>query len=108
MKVQMPVKVQTLSMLDPARRRLMIVAAALALLAIPFAAHAQGIVGGAERGAREGNRAAGPVGGVVGGAVGAGVGGVVGGVNGVLGIHDRRYHRRHGYYDRRGRYHRYR
>ena len=50
-------------------------ALALALLAIPHAGHAQGIVRGAQEGAYEGNRAAGPVGGVVGGAIGAGVGG---------------------------------
>jgi hypothetical protein len=69
---------------------------ALALLALPHFAHAQGIVGGAEEGVRRGNRAAGPVGGVVGGALGAGVGGVVGGVKGVLGIPDRRgYRHRH-------------
>jgi hypothetical protein len=95
-----------------ARRRITlafaVAAAALAFVALPAASHAQGIVGGAERGAREGNRAAGPVGGVVGGAVGAGVGGVVGGVKGVLGVPDRSYRKRGGYYDRHGRYHRYR
>jgi hypothetical protein len=84
---------------SPLRLHLLAALSALALLAIPHLAHAQGIVGGAEEGARRGNRAAGPVGGVVGGAVGAGVGGVVGGVKGVLGVPDRRahrsYHRRH-------------
>lgn len=77
-----------------ARRPVMAILAALALLAVPHLAQAQGIIGGAEEGVRRGNRAAGPVGGVVGGAVGAGVGGVVGGVKGVLGVPDRRYHRR--------------
>lgn len=65
-----------------------ILAAAIvgAALSLPLAAHAQGLVRGAQDGAAVGNRAAGPVGGVVGGAVGAGVGGAVGGVKGVLGI----------------------
>ena len=62
---------------------------------------------GAHQGSREGNRAAGPIGGAVGGAIGAGVGGVVGGVKGVLGVPERSYRKR-GYYDRHGRYHRYR
>lgn len=81
----------------------------LALLAIPYAGHAQGIVRGAQEGAAEGNRAAGPVGGVVGGAVGAGVGGAVGAVNGILGLPNRgwrRGHRCRGYY-RHGYYHCY-
>lgn len=84
-------------------------AIALALLAIPHFAHAQGIIGGAQEGAREGNRAAGPVGAVVGGAVGAGVGGAVGAVDGVLGVP--RHHWRHGcrgFYDRYDRFHCYR
>jgi len=75
----------------------------LALLAIPHAGHAQGLVRGAQEGAYEGNRVAGPVGGVVGGAVGAGVGGAMGAVKGVFGIPDRgwrRGHRCRGYYDR--------
>jgi hypothetical protein len=78
--------------------------ALLAMLAVPFAAHAQGIVGGAREGAYRGERAAGPIGGVVGGAIGAGVGGAVGGVKGVLGIPDRRAHRhyyRHRHYRHR-------
>ncbi len=81
------------------RIKLPLAAAALvlALLAMPHAGHAQGVVGGMEGGAqqgeREGGRAAGPVGAVVGGAVGAGVGGAVGAVNGVLGIGGYRYHR---------------
>jgi hypothetical protein len=90
-------------------------AMALALLAAPGLAQAQGVIGGMERGAhqgaREGNRAAGPVGGAVGGAIGAGVGGVVGGVKGVLGIPDRGYRRGQrcrGYYDKHHRFHCYR
>ena len=79
----------------------------LALLVIPRAGHAQGIVRGAQQGAYEGNRVAGPVGGVVGGAVGAGVGGAVGAVKGVFGIPDRGYRCR-GYYDRRGSFRCYR
>lgn len=60
-----------------------------AILATPFAAHAQGLVGGAERGADQGNAVAGPVGAVVGGAVGA----AAGTVGGILGIGDRpRFH----------------
>jgi len=54
--------------------------AALVILAMPLAAQAQGIIGGAQEGAYQGNRAAGPVGAVVGGTVGAAVGGVEGGV----------------------------
>jgi len=84
----------------PLRSRVVIAAAALALPAIPLAASAQGVVGGAEigahSGARTGKRVAGPVGGAVGGAVGIGVGGVIGGVNGMLGINPRYHrHRRH-------------
>ena len=90
--------------------RLLFAAAAilLALLSLPQAGHAQGIVRGAQEGAHEGNRIAGPVGGVVGGAVGAGVGGAVGAVEGVLGIPHR--HSRHcrGYYDGYHRFHCYR
>jgi len=92
-------KTEALFMFTSAHRRFMFAAAALAVLAMPIAAHAQGVIRGMEGGANEGsyrgNRAAGPVGGVVGGAVGAGVGGVVGGVNGVLGIDNRRGYRRH-------------
>jgi hypothetical protein len=84
-------------------------ALAFALAVIPPVAHAQGIIGGAERGSREGGRAAGPVGAVVGGAVGAGVGGAVGAVNGVLGIpHRHYYHHCHGFHDRYGHFHCYR
>src|SRR6476619_3946710 len=53
-----------------------------AMLALPVAAQAQGIPGGATHGFHEGNRIAGPVGAVVGTAVG----GVIGGVEGVFGI----------------------
>jgi hypothetical protein len=60
-------------------------AALLAALAMPLAAHAQGVPGGMEQGAREGNRAAGPIGAIVGGTIG----GVVGGVAGVLGVEQR-------------------
>ncbi len=85
---------------------------ALAWLALPQFAHAQGIIRGAHEGAHEGNRIAGPVGGVVGGAVGAGVGGAVGAVEGVLGVPHRSYYHRHyhcrGYRDGYGRFHCYR
>ena len=57
-------------------------ATAAVFLALPFAAGAQGVVGGAAQGANEGGRAAGPVGAVVGGAAGA----VTGGVAGLLGV----------------------
>ena len=67
------------------KTRLIMAAGFLAVLWMPLAAQAQGVVGGAERGAAEGNRAAGPAGAVVGGVVGGVAGGVVGGVKGVLG-----------------------
>ena len=57
----------------------------VAMLALPVAAQAQGVPGGASHGFHEGNRIAGPVGAVVGTAVG----GVIGGVEGVLGINHR-------------------
>lgn len=63
-----------------------------ALLAMPLAAQAQGLVGGARAGAAAGDHALGPIGGVVGGAVGAGIGTV----NGALGIHRHRCYYRHG------------
>jgi hypothetical protein len=66
------------------RFKLLIGTAALAV-ALPLAANAQGVVGGAERGAAAGGAAAGPVGAAVGGAVGA----VTGGVAGVLGVDER-------------------
>ena len=61
-------------------------AIAAALLLVPAAAGAQGVVRGAQDGAAVGNRAAGPVGGAAGTVVGGAVGGAVGGVKGVLGI----------------------
>ena len=92
-----------------AMRGLAVLAFALALLAIPQFAHAQGLVGGMERGAAQGSydggRAAGPVGAAVGGAVGAGVGGAVGAVDGILGIPGPRCR---GYYNRYGHWRCYR
>src|SRR5258707_14690828 len=95
----------------PVRLAFAAAAILLALLAIPHAGNAQGIVRGAREGSYEGNRIAGPVGGVVGGAVGAGVGGAMGAVNGVLGIPNRGWHRGHrcrGYYNRYGHFRCYR
>jgi hypothetical protein len=113
--ILMKIKTSTLPTTQPVRITFAAAAMALALLAAPHMANAQGVIGGMERGARhgshEGNRAAGPVGGAVGGAIGAGVGGVVGGVKGVLGIPDRGYRRGHrcrGYYDRHHRFRCYR
>jgi len=54
----------------------------VAAMAVPLAAHAQGVPGGFAHGASEGWRIAGPIGAVV----GAPVGGVIGGIEGVLGI----------------------
>jgi hypothetical protein len=90
--------------------RLLLAAAAilLALLSLPQAGHAQGIVRGAQEGSYEGNRIAGPVGGAVGGVVGAGVGGAVGAVEGVFGIPHRGHRRCRGYYDGYHRFHCYR
>ena len=79
------------------KTRFVMAAAVLTLLAMPFAAEAQGIVGGAQEGARAGNRAAGPVGGAVGAVGGGVVGGVVGGVKGVLGVPESRGVRRANY-----------
>lgn len=82
------------------KMNLLIGSAFLAVFAMPLAAQAQGVPGGAAHGFYEGNRIAGPVGAVVGTAVG----GVVGGVEGVLGLDQRyyvsetphyRHHRRH-------------
>lgn len=69
------------------KMKLLIGSAFLAVLAMPLAAQAQGVPGGAAHGFDEGNRIAGPVGAVVGTAVG----GVIGGVEGVLGL-DQRYY----------------
>jgi hypothetical protein len=55
------------------------------VVSLPFAAHAQGTIRGAEEGAAAGDRAAGPVGAVVGGAIGA----AAGTVGGILGAEDR-------------------
>ena len=71
------------------RSTIFALAATAAIIALPIAANAQGIVGGANQGARDGNRAAGPVGAVVGGAVGA----VGGGIAGLIGADQRpRFH----------------
>src|SRR5260370_38517855 len=93
----------------PVRPMLAAAAVLLALLAMPHAGHAQGIVRGAQEGAYEGHRVAGPVGGGVGGAVGAGVGGAVGAVVGGLGLPYYGRHRYgHGNYDGYRRFHCYR
>lgn len=75
------------------------VSTAVAILAMPFAAGAQGIGRGAAEGSDTGNRVAGPVGGLVGGVVGGAVGGASGAVKGVLGIPQRTDYRRRGYRD---------
>jgi hypothetical protein len=102
--IQMKTKTSTLQLGTSVKVYLAVAATALALLAIPHAGHAQGVIRGAEQGSREGvrkgGRAAGPVGAVVGGAIGTGVGAAVGGVRGVLGID--RGRRCRGYYTRRG------
>src|SRR5262247_2261725 len=59
--------------------------ATFVLVSLPFVAHAQGTIRGAEEGAAAGNRAAGPVGAVVGGAIGA----ATGTVGGILGVEER-------------------
>ncbi|MET0219666.1 MAG: hypothetical protein ABW213_03310 [Tardiphaga sp.] len=101
----MTIKTATMPTRSTMKTRLAIAVGALALIAMPHFAEAQGVFRGAEQGAnqgvRDGNRAAGPIGGLVGGAVGLGVGGAVGGVKGVLGIPDGGGRRCRGYYDRR-------
>lgn len=67
------------------RIKLLISMTALALVALPLAAQAQGTVRGAQEGAEAGGRAAGPLGAVVGGTVGA----AAGTVGGILGVEDR-------------------
>ena len=57
----------------------------IAVFALPFAAGAQGVFGGAAEGAHEGDHAAGPVGVVVGGVAGA----VNGGITGLIGADQR-------------------
>ena len=100
----MKTKTSTLQTGASVKVYLAVLVTALALLAIPHAAHSQGIVRGAEQGGREGvregGRTAGPVGAAVGGAIGTGVVAAVGGVRGVLGID--RGRRCRGYYTRRG------
>jgi hypothetical protein len=59
--------------------------AALVLVSLPLAAHAQGTVRGAQEGAAAGERAAGPLGAIVGGTVGA----AAGTVGGILGVEER-------------------
>ena len=105
-------KAKTMALPDRSPQRLTallatlaILALALAWLALPQLARAQGIVRGAEEGAHEGHRVAGPVGGVVGGAVGAGVGETNKGVFVVLHLFWR--HCR-GYRDVYGQFHCYR
>ena len=83
--------------------RTILAAGLLAATVLPFAAEAQGLVGGARQGASEGGRDAGPIGAVVGGAVGAGVGTV----NGALGIHPSYYRGRRCYFRHGRRYCRY-
>jgi len=79
--------------------KLLIGSACIAVLALPLAAQAQGVPGGAVHGFHEGDRIAGPVGAVVGTAVG----GAVGGVEGVLGVDDH-YNHYHHYRHRRHRH----
>jgi Protein of unknown function (DUF1236) len=62
----------------------LLVIAALALLALPVAAQAQGTLRGAQEGAAQGEHDAGPLGAVIGGTVGA----VAGTVGGILGVED--------------------
>src|SRR6476660_1055457 len=67
------------------RTKLLVSITALTLVALPFAAQAQGTLRGAQEGAEEGGRAAGPLGAIVGGTVGA----ATGTVGGILGVDDR-------------------
>jgi Protein of unknown function (DUF1236) len=59
--------------------------AALFVATLPYAAHAQGTIRGAEEGAAAGDRAAGPLGAIVGGTIGA----ATGTVGGILGVDER-------------------
>src|SRR6266566_3704064 len=59
--------------------------AALFVATLPYAAHAQGTIRGAQEGAAAGERAAGPLGAIVGGTVGA----ATGTVGGILGVEER-------------------
>jgi hypothetical protein len=66
--------------------------AVLFVATLPYAAHAQGAIRGAEEGAAVGERAAGPLGAIVGGTVGA----ATGTVGGILGVEDRPQFREYG------------
>jgi hypothetical protein len=59
--------------------------AALFIATLPYTAHAQGTIRGAEEGAAAGDRAAGPLGAIVGGTIGA----ATGTVGGILGVEER-------------------
>ncbi len=61
--------------------------AALFIATLPYAAHAQGTIRGAEEGAAAGEKAAGPLGAIVGGAIGA----ATGTIGGVLGVEEPRF-----------------
>jgi len=108
MKARISTHSSVLSVRRPLMLHLATAAIALAWLAIPHFAAAQGIVRGAQEGAAEGNRVAGPVGGAVGGVVGAGVGGAVGAVDGILGIPYGHHYRCRGFYDSYHHFHCYR
>src|SRR5882724_13207433 len=74
--------------------------AALFVATLPYAAHAQGTIRGAEEGAAAGDRAAGPLGAIIGGAIGA----ATGTVGGILGVDDRPRFREYVYRERRPSY----
>jgi len=76
---------------------------AIAAIAAPLTAHAQGAPGGFVHGMHEGYRIAGPVGAVV----GAPVGGVIGAVEGVFGVGPRYYQPTPVYHRRTVRKHRH-
>ena len=65
--------------------RSLLAIAALFVATLPYAAHAQGTIRGAEEGAAAGERAAGPFGAIVGGTIGA----ATGTVGGLLGVEER-------------------
>jgi hypothetical protein len=67
------------------RIKLLVSMTALAFVAFPLAAQAQGTVRGAQEGAEAGGRAAGPIGAIVGGTVGA----AAGTAGAILGVDDR-------------------
>jgi hypothetical protein len=66
-------------------KRSLLTIAALFVATLPYAAHAQGTIRGAEEGAAAGGQAGGPLGAIVGGAVGA----ATGTVGGILGVEER-------------------